>query len=79
MRPELVKLFDGMTEGEARLLIALAKMSDQYITDDKGVLDHLCMSAGESAVELLVHYKLLDPGPRGGSWTELGWALLKSC
>lgn len=76
MRKEIVALLESMTAGEARLLMGLAWMCEQYLADGKGELDHMCMSAGERAVELLIQYKLLNPGPRGGTWTELGLGLL---
>jgi hypothetical protein len=66
-----------MTEDEKRLLVALAWMCEQYLKDGN-CLDHMCMSAGERAVELLVQYGLVRPGPRGGTWTEAGEALLNS-
>ncbi len=74
----MIELLESMTGGEACLLITLAWMCELYLADDKGELDHMCMSAGEGAVELLVHYKLVNPGPRWGTWTELGRALLDS-
>ena len=66
-----------MTESEARLVAALARMCEQYISDD-GMLDHQCMSAGEGAVALLIQYGLVEPGPRGGTWTAAGRAILDS-
>ena len=68
-----------MTDMERRLLVALAWMCEQYIGgggDDS--LDHQCMGAGEDAVELLVHYGLVEPSGCGGKWTEAGKALLDS-
>ena len=52
-------------------------MCEQYLNTDNG-LDHMGMSAGEHAADLLVKYGLLKPGPRGGTWTEAGLALLNS-
>ena len=66
-----------MTEAEKRLLVALARMCKQYL-EDGGELDHMCMSAGEDAVELLVQYGLVAPCRRGGTWTEAGTALLNA-
>lgn len=66
-----------MTEAENRLLVALAWMCEQYLNDGNG-LDHMCISAGERAVELLVQYGLVKPEGRGGTWTESGEALLNS-
>ena len=65
----------AMTEAEKTILIALAWMCEQYISED-GELDHLCMSAGEGAVEVLVSYGLVEPSARGGVWTAAGQALL---
>ncbi len=70
-----------MTEDERQLLVALAWMCEQYIGSGKrDWLDHMCMSAGEDAVELLAKYGMVDTsGPgRGGRWTEAGKALLDS-
>lgn len=41
-------------------------------------LDHLCMSAGEEAVGLLVEFGLVQPAARGGQWSEAGLALLRT-
>jgi len=65
-----------MTAEEKQLLGALAWMCRQYLTDGKGELDHLCMSAGERAVEILARYGLVKPDLRGGTWTPAGKALL---
>ena len=65
-----------MTEEERRLLGALAWMCKQYLSDSTGTLDHLSMSAGEEAVELLAKYGLVEPSGRGGTWTPAGKALL---
>jgi hypothetical protein len=67
-----------MTEEERRLLGALAWMCEQYLSGGTDTLDHLCMSAGEEAVELLAHYGLVEPSGRGGVWTPAGRALLAS-
>jgi hypothetical protein len=67
-----------MTENERKLLFSLAWMCEQYLRTPEGDLDHLCMSAGEDAVELLVAYGLLEPSHRGGHWTKAGKALLDS-
>ena len=63
------------TQDERRLLISLAKMCDQYLSEGE-YLDHHSMSAGEHAVELLAQYGLITPGPRGGTWTEAGRTIL---
>lgn len=67
-----------MTEEERRLLGALAWMCEQYLNDGTGTLDHLCMSAGEEAVELLAKHGLVEASGRGGTWTPAGKALLAS-
>ena len=67
----------GMTDAEKRLLAALAWMCEQYLSRN-GALDHMCMCAGEDAVELLVQYGLVKPEGRGGTWTDAGRALLDS-
>ena len=67
-----------MTGTETRLLRSLALMCDQYLQSPEGGLDHLCMSAGEEAVGLLIECGLVKPSVRGGEWTEAGLALLRS-
>ena len=62
-------------EAERRLLVALAWMCEQYLSDGSE-LDHMCMSAGEGAVELLIQYGLVEPRGRGGTWTKAGQAIL---
>lgn len=64
------------TDQERHLLRALAGICEQYLNDDGLGLDHMCMGAGEEAVELLVAYGLIVPSGRGGSWTAAGEALL---
>ena len=66
------------TDPERQLLVALAWMCEQYLKDDEHGLDHMCMSAGERAVERLVQYGLVEPHGRGGVWTEAGLAILES-
>jgi len=66
-----------MTNDERDLLQALAWMCQQYLgSPDDDVLDHLCMHAGERAVDLLEKYGLIEPSGRGGTWTEAGLAYL---
>ena len=57
--------------------VALAWMCEQYLSDEIE-LDHLCMSADERAVGLLVQYGLVAPCSRGGVWTEAGHTILDS-
>jgi len=66
-----------VTDQERQLLHALASMCAQYLgVVDNSYLDHMCMSAGENAVDLLVAYGLLTPVARGGKWTAVGEAVL---
>jgi hypothetical protein len=71
-----------MTAEEKELLEALAWMCQQYLSDQRHLagggnsLDHMCMSAGEDAVELLFKYGLVDSVGRGARWTAAGDALL---
>jgi len=62
-----------MTDKEEKLLAALAQMCAQYLTDGE-MLDHMCMTAGENAVDLLFEYGLVDGIGRGVAWTEKGKA-----
>lgn len=64
-----------MTDGEKRILYALSLMCEQYL-ERGGELQHLFMSAGEQAVEVLARYGLVDLAPSGGVWTAAGRALL---
>ena len=45
----MIEVLESVTGGEAHLLIASARMCDQYLSDDKGVLDHKCMSTGDES------------------------------
>ncbi len=65
-----------MTPAEKRILEALAWMAEQYMATKSGGLDHLCMSAGERAVEVLFDYGMVDCDERGATWTEAGEKLL---
>ena len=68
-----------VTTHEHRLLVALAWMCQQYLYDHRGkCLDHVCMSAGERAIELLYEYGLVDSVDRGAQWTEAGNDFLDS-
>ena len=64
-----------MTPKEKKLLEALAWMSEQHLRDGAG-LDHVCMSAGERAIEVLYEYGLVQVNKRGTKWTELGEKIL---
>ncbi|MFC7377284.1 hypothetical protein [Brevundimonas sp. GCM10030266] len=61
-----------MTEAEEEMLAALAWMAAQYLNVGDNWLDHMCMSAGEMAVEVLVARGLVEPEGRGGRWTQAG-------
>jgi hypothetical protein len=65
-----------MTAGEQRLIEALVGMCQQYLEVDGGELDHMFMSAGETAIEVLSQYGLVTPSSRGGVWTGAGKAVL---
>jgi hypothetical protein len=67
-----------MTDQEQRLLAALAWMCEQYLgSGTSRSLDHMCMSAGEEAVAMLVEYGLVEETSiRGGKWTKAGEDLL---
>lgn len=67
-----------MDENPDSAIYALALMAHQYLETQDGTLDHLCMSAGEHAVDVLVEHGLVYPQGRGGSWTELGRSLLEA-
>ena len=67
-----------MTWAERRVLHSLAWMCEQYLRTPEGDLDHLCMSAGEEAIEVLSSYGLIEMTDRGGRWTAQGQALLDS-
>ena len=65
-----------MTDAEKRLLRALMSMCSQYL--EKGDrLDHLFMSAGEDALEVLAAYGLVELDGPGGVWTPAGIAFLE--
>ncbi|MEM9477041.1 MAG: hypothetical protein AAGA71_17240 [Pseudomonadota bacterium] len=66
-----------MTEKPDAAIYALALMAQQYLQTDGGELDHLYMSAGEHAIDVLVDHGFVNPHGRGGSWTERGRNLLK--
>ena len=59
-------------------ICALALMAHQYLETDGGELDHLNISAGEHAVDVLVDHGLVKPHGRGGSWTKRGRRLLEA-
>ena len=62
-----------MTDRERKLLIALAKMVDQYLDRYGDEVDSLSMSAGEHAIEALADFGLMEVvNTRFGRWTEAG-------
>lgn len=67
-----------MVEKPGPAIYALTLMAHQYLETDVGDLDHLCMSAGEHALEVLVSHGLVNPHGRGGSWTERGRILVQA-
>ena len=59
-----------MTDREKKLLIALAKMVDQYLDQYEDQVDSRSMSAGEHA---LADFELMDVvHTRFGRWTDAG-------
>jgi len=69
---------DGLPTLEDRLLAGLVRISDMFLDDYTGTLEHMFMSAGERAVELLVEYGLADRTETGGIWTKAGRMALDS-
>ena len=65
-----------MDADKRELLVALAWMSEQHLATPNG-LEHMCMSAGERAVEVLFKYGLVDSPQRFARWTEAGENILK--
>lgn len=65
-----------MTPSEKKLLEALAWMTEQYLRSKGKGLDHLCMSAGERAIEVLFEHGLVHENRRGTDWTSLGERVL---
>ena len=65
--------FEGMTDREKKLLIALVKMVDQYLSSYEDQVDSRSMSAGEHAIEALANFGLMEVvNTRFGRWTEAG-------
>jgi hypothetical protein len=62
-----------MTGREKKLLVALAKMVDQYLDCYQDQVDSRSMSAGEHAIGALAEFGLMDViNARFGRWTEAG-------
>ena len=57
------------------LLRALIYMASEYITTDEDitVLDHLYMSAGETACKVLLQVGAIEAFPSGGKWLIDPW------
>jgi hypothetical protein len=67
-----------MTDREKNLLVALAKMVDQYLDSYEDEVDSRSMSAGEHAIEALAEFGLMDVvNTRFGRWTEAGKKFLE--
>jgi hypothetical protein len=70
------------TEAEREILHVLVWTWVQYLqqgsllSDPPGFLDHGCLSAGESAIELMAAYGLVSEDGRGGWWSPLGLAFI---
>jgi hypothetical protein len=67
-----------MDEREKRVVVALAKMADQYLCRGD-LLDSEAMDAGETALLILGEYGLVevdDGGRITGRWTATGSKLL---
>lgn len=68
-----------ITDNERKILKALAWLAEQYLGDERGELDDLCMGAGQMAKAVLEEYGLITPhGGRYGRWTEAGRELMNS-
>jgi hypothetical protein len=66
-----------MSDREKRLLIALAKMVDQYLDVYQDEVDSRSMSAGEHAIKALAEFGLMENiNTRFGRWTEAGKSFL---
>jgi hypothetical protein len=62
-----------MTGREKKLLVALAKMVDQYLDCYQDEVDSRSMSAGEHAIGALAEFGLMDViNARFERWTEAG-------
>ena len=68
----------AQTDAEQQLVVALAWMCEQYLHTGQNRLDHMFMSAGERAIELLAERGLIEQSGSGGVWTDAGLALLGS-
>jgi hypothetical protein len=67
-----------MTDSEKKLLIALARMVQQYLREYGDEVDSLAESAGEHAIEALAHFGLMESvNTRFGRWTEAGKQFLE--
>jgi hypothetical protein len=68
---------EHLTDRERKLLVALAKMVDQYLDSYGDEVDSRSMSAGEHAIGALADYGLMENiNTRFGRWTEAGKTFL---
>jgi hypothetical protein len=66
----------SMSDADRKTLKSLVWMCEQYLESKDG-LDHMCMSAGEGALEVLYEHGLVSSTDRGATWTDAGKALLR--
>ncbi len=68
-----------MTEREERVVAALARLAEQYLTNGSG-LDSQSISAGEVTLAALAEHGLVTVSGDGrfASWTQAGARLLNS-
>ena len=66
-----------MDDEKRELVEALAWMCEQYLSTPEG-LDHMCMCAGEMALQALEKQGLVDSTCRGAHWTKKGEELLEN-
>lgn len=66
-----------MTDAERKILYALAGMIEQYLDEKDGEIDNLSMSAGETAIDTLAKFGLVEKrNERISVWTKAGLDLL---
>ncbi len=70
-------LLKPMTLSERKMLHSLAWMVSQYLENNEGCIDHLCMSAGEQAVDILFNFGIVSGTSRNEEWTAKGKEFLK--
>ncbi len=76
----------GLTPRQAILTSALAKMAFIYLTradaqyfedTDDGIMDNMCMSAGENSYSVLDRLGLIEGDSRFANWTEKGREIVR--